>query len=265
LQAPAVKRAAAALGLPLHQPERLRGETELAWLASLRPDALAVVAFGQILPPPVFSLPRLGAVNAHASLLPAWRGAAPIQWALASGDTRTGVTTLCINAGLDTGDILLQRALAIAPDETAPQLSRRLAQLAAELMVETFAGLAGGALPPVPQPPGATLAPRLSREDARVDWRRPAQQIFNRWRAFQPWPGLHCRFRGRQLAILRCCPLPQLTAAPGLLMEYNSTLAVACGQGGLRLDEVRLEGRQPTSGTDFARGARPVWGTDRFL
>ncbi|MGH9476113.1 MAG: methionyl-tRNA formyltransferase [Terriglobales bacterium] len=262
VQAPPVKRAAEALGLPVYQPEHVRGAAAQAWLSAQQPDVLAVVAFGQLLPVQVFSLPRLGAINAHASLLPAYRGAAPIQWTLARGESQTGVTTMRIDAGLDTGDMLLQDRLAIGACETAPELSARLAALAARLMVATLTGLAAGALEAHPQRAGATPAPLLKREDGRIQWSWTAQEIYNRWRGFEPWPGVHTRFRGRQLAILRCRVLPEVAAEPGRLLDYGSQLAVACGRGGLGLDEVRLEGRQASSGAAFARGARIVWGTD---
>lgn len=256
LQAPAVKRAAEKLCIEVYQPERMRGGEAQAWLEAQRPDALAVVAFGQLLPKTMFGLPRWGAINAHASLLPRFRGAAPIQWALAQGETETGVTTMRIDAGLDTGDILLQRALAIGPEETAPELSLRLAALGAELMVETLTGLEMGSVQARPQPEGATLAPILRREDGRIDWSWTAQAIYNRWRGFRPWPGIHARFRDRQLAILRCRPVAGIEADPGCLLERAGALMVACGAGALALDEVRPEGRQAMRGADFARGAR---------
>lgn len=256
LQAPAVKRAAEKLGIEVYQPERMRGEAARAWLEAQRPDALAVVAFGQLLPESIFTLPRFGAINAHASLLPRYRGAAPIQWALAQGETETGVTTMRINAGLDTGDVLLQQKLAIGPDETAPELSARLAALGAEMMVETLAGLEAGTVEARPQGEGATLAPILRREDGRIDWNWTAQAIYNRWRGFQPWPGIHARFRDRQLAILRCRPVAGIGADAGQLREREGTLLVACGEGALALEEVRPEGRQAMRGADFARGAR---------
>ncbi len=208
VQAPAVRRAAERLGLAVYQPERIRDASALAWLRAQQPDVLVVVAFGQLLPPAVFELPRWGAINAHASLLPAYRGAAPIQWAIANGETRTGVTTMRINAGLDTGDILLQRAMAIAPEVTAPELAAGLSSLAAELMVETLAGLAAGSLLARPQPEGASLAPLLTRDAGRVNWDEPAQRIYDRWRGFQPWPGIYTMWRKKKLAILRCRPEP---------------------------------------------------------
>lgn len=259
LEPPAVKRAAANLGLEVYQPERMRGDAPFAWLRAQRPDALVVVAFGQILPAAVFELPRYGAINAHASLLPAYRGAAPIQWALARGETRTGVTTMRINAGLDTGDMLLQRSLDIGPNETAVELAPRLAALSAMLMEETLESLAAGAITPQPQPEEGTLAPILTRADGLVDWTASAREIYNRWRGFQPWPGLHTRFRGKQLAILACHPLPENTrgaAPPGTLIADPAAPAVVCGRGRLVLETVRLEGRQAVAASAFANGAR---------
>jgi methionyl-tRNA formyltransferase len=264
LRPPAVKLAAQELGLPVFQPLRMRGEEPLAWLRAQRPGVLAVVAFGQLLPPAVFNLPRWGAVNAHASLLPAYRGAAPIQWALANGETTTGVTTMQIDAGLDTGAMLEQRAVPIGPDETAPELSARLAELAADLMVATLRSLEKGTLVACPQPEGATLAPLLTRADGRADWSAPASVLYNRWRGFQPWPGLHTTFRDKQLTIVRCRPRAG-QAAPGLLVECDGTPAVGCGQGLLALEEVRLEGKQAVSGAAFANGARLAWGTDHLV
>src|SRR6185312_16453947 len=206
----------------------------------------------------VFDLPPLGAINAHASLLPAYRGAAPIQWAIARGERETGVTTMRINAGLDTGDMLLQRALTIGADETAPELSARLAALSAELTLETLAGLASGTITPRPQPLAGSLAPILSRADGAVDWTRPARDIYNQWRAFQPWPGLRTHFRDKSLAIVQCHPLPPGgPEPPGTLLPApeSGDLAVACGTGRLGLGTVRLEGRQAVSAADFIRGA----------
>lgn len=265
LQLPAVKRAALALELPVHQPERLRGPEAVAWLRAQAPEVLVVVAFGQLLPAAVFELPRHGAINAHASLLPAYRGAAPIQWAIARGETATGVTTMRINAGLDSGDRLLQRPTAIGPEETAPGLSERLAAISAELIVETLAGLERGELRPQPQPVAGTLAPSLRRTDGQIDWNWTVTEIYNRWRGFQPWPGVHARFRGKQLAILNCRRIAaSLDGEPGSLMERNGALEVCCRGGGLALERVRLESRQPLSGADFARGARITWGRERL-
>ncbi|HZT73064.1 MAG TPA: methionyl-tRNA formyltransferase [Terriglobales bacterium] len=255
---PAVKTAAARLGLPLLQPERIKADEAQAWLEQRRPEALAVVAYGQILPRRVFELPRWGAINAHASLLPRYRGAAPIQWALVRGETVTGVTTMRIEAGLDSGPILMQRELAVAPDETAPELSRRLAPLAAELLLETLRALAREAVVPRPQDAAqATLAPLLTKDDGLADWSQPARELYNRWRGFQPWPGLHTSFRGQPLQLIRVRPAASdAAAAPGTLALDGAQLAAACGSGALVLDEVRLAGRAAVAGAAFARGAR---------
>jgi len=258
LRAPAIKLAAQRLALPVHQPERLRGPEAVAWLAAQRPDALAVVAFGQLLPAAIFDLPRLGAINAHASLLPAYRGAAPIQWAIARGETKTGVTTMRINAGLDTGDMLLQQAVEIGPAETAVALGPRLAEVAAELMAETLRGLEAGTIAPRRQPAEGTLAPRLSREHGRIPPAWTALEAYDGWRGFQPWPGVHVEHDGKRLAVLACHVRASGTArAAGSLFLDGTTLTLACAEGtALALDTVRLEGRQPLSGPDFARGAR---------
>lgn len=265
LRAPAVKQAAERLGVPVYQPARLRGPDAQAWLAAQQPDVLAVVAFGQLLPPAVFELPRYGAINAHASLLPELRGAAPIQWAIARGDRLTGVTTMRIDAGLDTGDMLLQRELDIAPDVTAPELSVQLTRLAAELMVETLSGLEHGTITPRPQPAAGTLAPLLSRADGQADWAQPATVLYNRWRGFQPWPGLHTCLRSRQLTIVRCHPEAEpAPGEPGTLHESLQGIAVTCGAGRLVVEQVRPQGKRDTVAADFARGARLHWGVDRF-
>ncbi len=263
LRAPAVKLAATELRLPLIQPERIRRAEALGWLAERAPEALAVIAYGQLLPAAVFNLPCWGAINAHASLLPRLRGAAPIQWAIAQGETVTGVTTMRIDAGLDTGAILLRREVSIGAEETAPQLSARLADLAAELTLATLRGLAAGTVTPQPQPSaGMTLAPLLTRANATVDWTVPSGAIYNRWRGFQPWPGIASTFRGRRLQILACHSAPPSAVAalsatvPGTLAAAGAELLVACGANWLRLETVQLEGRRPSSGPDFARGAR---------
>lgn len=272
LTAPAVKIAATRLGIPVAQPASLRGPEAVAWLEQQQADALVVVAFGQILPRTIFSLPRWGAINAHASLLPRYRGAAPIQWAIANGETETGVTTMRIEAGLDTGDILLQRAVPIAPDETAPELSATLANLSAELLLETLAGLAAGTLEGRPQGEPHSLAPRLTRADGRIDWRGRVAAIYNRWRGFQPWPGATCQFRGQSMAIVECEPAPAqavrhdgvASPPPGLLVESRGALFVRCGDGELEIRRVRLEGRRALSAAEFMRGARIEWGHERL-
>ena len=187
-----MKQAAVRLGLEVFQPERVRRPEAVAYLSGVGCDAMVVVGYGQIIPQVVIDLAPLGIINVHASLLPKYRGAAPIQWAIAEGETVTGVTTMLLNAGLDTGDILLQEELAIKPDDTAVTIAPPLAAIGADLMLETLRGLAGGTIIPRPQiEHEATLAPILAREDGRIDFRRTATQIFNRQRGFQPWPGAY--------------------------------------------------------------------------
>ncbi len=266
LRAPAVKETAQRLGLEIYQPEKIRSDDAFAWMQARQPGAIVVIAYGQIIPRRIFELPRWGTINAHASLLPKYRGAAPIQWAIASGEHITGVTTMKIDTGLDTGDMLLKRSLEIGAHETAPQLSARLAALSAELLVETLRELQAGRIQAEPQNNAeATLAPILKREDGRADWGRPAVELYNRWRGFQPWPGLHTRLQGQQLTIHRCEvdsePEPSRAAAPGTLLERNGRWLAQCAQGQLVLEEVQLEGRKRMPADAFFRGARVTSGT----
>lgn len=259
MQAPAVKTAALRLGLEVFQPEKIREPAGIEWLRARAPDALAVVAYGQLLPARVFELPRLGAINAHASLLPRYRGAAPIQWAIARGERETGVTTMRINAGMDTGEMLLQKSIAIGADETALELSRRLAEAAAELLPATLMELDAGTISSQAQEETqATLAPRLKKEDGRVDWNFAAEEIYNRWRGFQPWPGIFSLVAGERLTIQRCriATGEAHLAPPGTLLERAGEMTIACGAGALELLEVQLEGRKKISGAAFLRGAR---------
>lgn len=259
LAAPAVKQAALSLGLPVHQPERIRRPDAVELVAALRPELMVVVGYGQIIPQSILDITPHGIVNVHASLLPRYRGAAPIQWAIASGETRTGVTTMRIDAGLDTGDMLLKAETDIGPLETAPELSARLARLGAALLIETLAGIEKGALAPVRQNAAeATYAPLLKKEDGLIDWRRSAKEIHNRARGFAPWPGAHARFRGRGFQILKARPVEmKLDGAPGSLHVRKSTLLVCCGQGeALELIEVQPEGKKPMAAAAFLNGYR---------
>jgi methionyl-tRNA formyltransferase len=253
LAAPPVKQAALRLGLPVYQPERIRRPEALARLAALTPDAMVVVGYGQIIPQAVIDLPPHGILNVHASLLPRYRGAAPVQWAIVHGETVTGVTTMRIDAGLDTGDLLLKTETPIGPEETAVELGARLAVMGAELLVETLACL--GSLVPQKQDPAlATYAPILKKEDGRIDWRQAARAVHHRVRGLQPWPGAYTRFRGQQLHIWKSRVLPGESAAPGRLALHPPR--VACGEGALELMEVQLEGRKRISGEAFANGQR---------
>jgi methionyl-tRNA formyltransferase len=257
---PPVKVLAQEAGLPVVQPEKIKNNPDLrARLESIQPDAIIVVAYGRIIPEWMLNLPRWGNINLHASLLPKYRGAAPIQWAVANGETVTGATTMRIDQGLDTGDILLQRSLPIEPDQTAEQLFPVLAESGASLMLETLEGLEAGTIQPIPQDnAGASLAPILEREDAQVDLTRSAAEIYNRWRGFQPWPGAYTLFRGRKLTLHRLIPAGSTAAPPGEMMVEAHRLFVAAGSATrLELLEVQMEGKKRMPVADFLRGASP--------
>ena len=257
---PPVKMLAGAASLPVVQPEKIKNNPELrSRLEAIQPDAIIVVAYGRIIPDWMLRLPRWGNLNLHASLLPKYRGAAPIQWAVANGETVTGATTMRLDQGLDTGDILLQRSLAIEPDQTAEQLFRVLAESGASLMLDTLRGLDAGTIHPVPQDDaGASLAPILQREDALVDFARSAREIYNRWRGFQPWPGAYTFFRGKKLTLHRVLPAGAADIPAGELIVDGDRLFVAAGLGTrLELLEVQVEGKKRMPVADFLRGAAP--------
>ncbi len=256
---PPVKVLAVESGLPVVQPEKIKNNPEFrALIESIQPDAIIVVAYGRIIPDWMLRLPRWGNLNLHASLLPSYRGAAPIQWAVANGETVTGATTMRIDQGLDTGDILLQRSLPIAPDQTAEQLFPLLAEDGAALMVETLSGLEAGTIAPVPQDhAAASLAPILEREDALVDFTRTAAEIYNRWRGFQPWPGAYTFFRGKKLTLHRMAPVESgaVQLSPGELTAEGNRLFVTAGSATrLELLEIQLEGKKRMPVADWLRG-----------
>ena len=254
-----VKSRALELGLPIVQPDKIKNNEEFrAQLAALQPQAIVVVGYGRIIPQWMIELPPLGNINLHASLLPKYRGAAPIQWAIAMGETVTGVTTMRIDAGLDTGDILLQKELPITGEDTAETLAPRLAAVGADLMVETLHGLGAGAIQPHPQDHSqATLAPILKREDGQIDFRRSAEEITSRLRGFQPWPGAFTSFRGKQLRVWAAKPAAA-SLAPGELKAEGDRLLVGCGQGSaLELLDVQPEGKKRMAVRDFVNGYRP--------
>jgi methionyl-tRNA formyltransferase len=257
-----VKESALRLQLPVIQPERIKVNDEFrAQLTTLRPGAIIVVGYGRIVPQWMLDLPPLGNINLHASLLPKYRGAAPIQWAIASGETVTGVTTMRIDAGLDTGDILLQQELPITPADTAETLAPRLASIGADLVVETLRGLEARTLHPRPQDNArASLAPILKKEDGRIDFSRSAADIINRIRGFQPWPGAYTKFRGKTLQILKAQPAAHAVPV-GELHVLSNRLLVGCGHNtSLELLEIQLEGKKRSSAQDFVRGYRPIPG-----
>jgi methionyl-tRNA formyltransferase len=259
LVASPVKESAIKLNFPITQPERIKNNEEFrAELTRLKPDAIIVVGYGRIIPQWMLDLPPHGNINLHASLLPKYRGAAPIQWAIAQGETVTGVTTMRIDAGLDTGDILLQQQLAIAPDDTSETLAPRLAEIGAELMVETLRELQEGSIHPQAQDNSqASLAPILKKEDGLIDFSRAAAQIYNRLRGFQPWPGAYTKFRGKNLQLLKAKPT-SIPMPPAELRAKGDRLFVGCGQDtALELTEVQLEGKKRTSAHAFVQGYHP--------
>jgi methionyl-tRNA formyltransferase len=259
LAASPVKVAALEMGLPVHQPARVRQPEVVQFLRGLQLDAMVVVGYGQIIPQSILDLAPLGIINVHASLLPAYRGAAPVQWAIANGESVTGVTTMIIDAGLDTGDILLRWETPVGKDETAPQLSARLAIAGAHLLIQTISGLAGGSIHPQPQDNAlATRAPILKRVDGRIDWAWPAYKIYCRMRGFDPWPGAWTSFRGQTLHIRAARPTPDsIEAAPGTLVPAGNRLLVACGgPTTLELIEVQAEGRKRITAAEFRAGQR---------
>jgi methionyl-tRNA formyltransferase len=256
LRAPATKTWAAAQGIPVLQPEKVRDGALAEALRALAPDVLVVTAYGRILGQDLLTLAPLGAVNVHASILPRWRGAAPIQWAVASGDTETGVTVMQMDQGLDTGDLLLVRTLAIGPEETAEQLSPRLAALGGQAIVEALPLLAAGALVPVRQDEARrTLAPLLEKEHGRLDFTRPAAELAARIRGFTPWPGAFTTLDGRALKLHAARVASGDGAAPGTARGVGGALRVACG-GGSALDvtELQPEGRRRMAAADFLHG-----------
>jgi methionyl-tRNA formyltransferase len=265
LAPPPLKPVAESRSLPILQPRRVREPEPQEALRRLAPDLQVVVAFGQILPRSVIDIAPLGTVNVHASLLPKLRGAAPIQWAIARGERETGVSTMLIDEGLDTGPVLLQRATPIAPDETAIELEPRLARLGADVLLETVRGLGAGTLTASPQDHRrATLAPLLKKEDGRLDWSRPATELHCRIRGFRPWPGTFSSLEGRTVKILKARPVGNVreprrgAGAPGTLLDLTPEgLVVACGEGSrLLVTEVQPESRRPMAAAAFAAGAR---------
>ncbi len=262
-----VKAAALRHNLPVYQPERIRRPDSVEHLRALAPDVMVVVGYGQIIPQSIIDIAPLGIINVHASLLPELRGAAPIQWSIARGYKTTGVTTMRIDAGLDTGDTIHFHETEIGPDETAPELSSRLAESGAELLIRTLADLAAGRVTPQPQDNArATLAPILKKEDGRIDWNHSAQSIHNLIRGFQPWPGAHTSFRGQSLHLWRSRLVPHLPFNgdlkpgalfhPGALIHKNGVFAVGGDGVPLELLEVQLEGRKKMSAEIFANGHR---------
>ncbi|WP_263357130.1 methionyl-tRNA formyltransferase [Acidicapsa ligni] len=259
LTAPPVKQAALVTGLAVTQPEKIKNNLEFrAQLELIAPDAIVVVAYGRIIPAWMLALPRLGCINLHGSLLPKYRGAAPIQWAVAMGETVTGNTTMLLEEGLDTGPILLQQQTPIRSDQTAVDLFEELAATGAPLVVETLSGLADGSVHPRPQDHSqATLARILERDDGRMDFAtHTATELWNRWRGFQPWPGAFSTLDGKKLIAHTVKPgVFARSGQPGELNIQNDTLQVCCADGSwLELIELQLEGKKRMTAAEFLRG-----------
>ncbi len=249
---PPVKEAALRQGLTVQQPERIRRPEVVEQLRRLAPEAMVVVGYGQIIPQSILDIPPLGIINVHASLLPKYRGAAPIQWAIARGETKTGVTTMKIDAGLDTGGMLLKWETAIGPEETAVELSARLAPAGADLLARTLAELR--TIVPEPQDDTqATLAPILKREDGHIDWNLTGREILNRARGFQPWPGAYGFLHGQRFHIWRGA-MAQRELAPGRLLSEGRRLFAGCGGGAIELLEVQMEGKKRMPAAAFLNG-----------
>jgi len=259
-----VKQSALRLNLPIDQPDRIKTNEEFrSQLTNIKPDAIIVVGYGRIIPQWMLDLPPLGNINLHASLLPKYRGAAPIQWAIANGETVTGNTTMRIDAGLDTGDILLQQQLSINLDDTAETLAPRLATMGADLLVETLAGLQAGTIRPRKQDDSqSTLAPILKKEDGLIDFSRTAEEIVNRLRGFQPWPGAYTKFRGKTLQILRALPASASIPPSELKVIENRLLAGCARNTSLEILELQLEGKKRTTAESFINGYHPKPGEE---
>jgi len=264
-----VKEAALELGLHVYQPETIKSDSSQEFLKRMAPDAVVIIAYGQIIPARLLAIPRLGWINLHASLLPRYRGAAPIHWAVANGETVTGLTTMQIDAGMDTGPTLLRTEVEIGPDETAPELAARMSLIGSDLIADSLLRFDRREIPLAPQDGRlASLAPILKKENGRIDWGRAAREIYNRMRGFEPWPGSYTTFRGQT------CHLwgrPGTPEAPGTINSIGemavskSEVHVLCGAGTwLRLESVQLEGRKKTSAREFVNGARILL-NDRFV
>jgi methionyl-tRNA formyltransferase len=260
--APPVKTVALAAGVPVIQPRRLSEPTAMEQLTAWAPDLIVVTAFGQILKPAVLDLPPHGCLNVHASLLPRHRGAAPIAAAILAGDTETGATIMRMDVGLDTGPILTQRTLSIAPDDTAGTLAEKLAPLGAELLIDTLPAYLAGTLTPQPQDNDlATYARQFKKEDGRLNFTRPAIELDRQVRALHPWPGAFAMLADAPFKVLQARPIPGVSGTPGEVVDTPEGPGVVCGAGALLLLEVQPPGKRPMPARDFARGARGFVGS----
>ena len=254
IEPPPIKKAIAGIAVPILQPARVKDAEAIEEIRSLKPDVIVVMAYGQILPRDVLEIPKVACLNLHASLLPRWRGAAPIQAAIAAGDRETGITVMYMDEGLDTGDILLQRKIEILPADTGGLLHERLVQIAPEALFQSLHLLAAGNAPRLPQDGArATYAPKLKREHGRIDWSQPAEVIERKIRAFDPWPGAFMKLDGRNLKIFSASVI-DLAGKPGEILRSDNKLVIAAGKRALSLGEVQLEGKRRMSAAEFLRG-----------
>jgi methionyl-tRNA formyltransferase len=254
IESPPIKKAIAKTKIPTLQPSRIKDQEAIAEIRGLTPDVIVVVAYGQILPRDVLEIPRLACLNLHASLLPRWRGAAPIQAAIAAGDCETGITAMFMDEGLDTGDILLQRKIEILPNDTGGSLHDRLAQIAPEALIESLRLLAAGNAPRVPQDNArATYAPKLKREDGEIDWSESAEAIEQKIRAYNPWPGAFMKVGDQNLKVFSASVV-DFSGQPGEVLRTDKDLIIAAGKAALSLAEVQLEGKRRMTAAEFLRG-----------
>ena len=249
-----IKKALSGTEIAVLQPARIKDRQAIEEIRALKPDVIVVMAYGQILPRGVLEIPKIACLNLHASLLPRWRGAAPIQAAIAAGDHSTGITVMYMDEGLDTGDILLQRTINILPGDTGGALHDRVAGVAPETLLESLDLLAKGKAPRTPQDnASATYAPKLKREDGKIDWSEPAEVIERKIRAFNPWPGAFMKLDGRNLKMFSASVV-DLSGKPGEILRSEKQLVVAAGKGALSIGEVQLEGKRRMSASEFLRG-----------
>jgi len=259
--APPVKMLAQQHAIPVLQPQRVKAPEILRQLEELAPDAIVAIAYGQILPQSILDIPRLGCVNVHASLLPKYRGAAPFQWAIIRGETETGVTTMLMDKGMDTGDMLLQQTIPIEAEDTAATLHDRLARIGADVLMRTLQGLEDGSLRPTPQNDAeATYAPLLKKHDGLVDWQKTAAEIANAVRGMSPWPGAYTHFQGKRIKLLRVqvAAEAETTAEAGTVVALDQQHGplIATGSGQLRILEIQPQNKKPMRCSDFCRGYR---------
>ena len=265
VSASAVKEVATEAGLLIYQPQSMKSDEARDFIAEIKPDAAVIIAFGQIIPRRLLEIPRLAWINLHGSLLPKYRGAAPIAWAIINGESKTGLTTMRLDPGLDTGPILMQREVEIGSDETSPELAKRMAELGAPLMVESLTKLERGEIAPIPQDSTqASYAPILTKEHGRIEWTQLAGEVYNRIRGLAPWPGAFTTFRGKLCHIWGRPSGPGTSQDVGTLIVNDATIQVVCGEGTrLRLEGVQIEGRKRVSALEFVNGARLARG-ERF-